>query len=151
MNIGTIRFTKHADANGVYLLTAHGSLTDAILSSVTSKNYTMSGNETVGNTTTDNPLTLGGTSLEIEASGFTISGKVNGKGIILANNTQSLTINNGVMNAFTTALDNTQGARIALNNVTIHNSTEPGVINNGEGEEGFFKHRCDCQEWNVFL
>ncbi|MBQ4400353.1 MAG: hypothetical protein II830_03560, partial [Alphaproteobacteria bacterium] len=68
-NIGKIALDTKTDGGKTYLTLAHYSVEDAIDSSITNKEYTMTANETV-----DGAHDLGGSALAIDGDGNTITG-----------------------------------------------------------------------------
>lgn len=114
-------------AGATYLYYEHYDLTNAITSNIVTKAYLL---DTAGESITG-PLTMGGTSLSIDGQGKTIGSSVSGDdGIVLASSSQNLAIYDATVQGFGTAIDNTNGGTVTLEDVTMTGNTT-AVKNNG--------------------
>ena len=157
-------FLSYDSATG-YLTAVHETLDYAITSTIPSKMYAMTADETVHNGT--GALPLGGTSLSITGNGYDITGQsATEDGIKIANSGQTLSITgthdthddtNTVISGFKTAIDNTAGGTVNLKDVTMSGNTTDvdnsganagivnlngvnasNIINDGEDTKGVF-------------
>ena len=125
--------TSRGTAKGSYLVTyADGDLTFksaglkyAIISEAEEKVYKMTENETI-----DETLTLGGKSMTINGNG---TAEIKGSGvgeISIANQEQTLSFVNAIVDGFDTAIDNSAGGDINITDTTFSNNTTD-LINDG--------------------
>ena len=134
-SIGSLLYSYDTETGDI--TANHSDLSNAIISSVTQKAYAMSGDESI-----NGALDLGGTSLSITGNNNSITSNTQGNdGITVTDNTQTLTINNAAIGSattgFGTAVNNSVGAIVNLNNVTMSGNIVD-VLNNGEDDKGVF-------------
>ena len=139
------------DSTTGYLTGRHASLTEAVTSSIDTKMFFMD-NGVADTDTAIGELTLySGTTLSVSGNNHSITSNAttnkSQKGITLADANQYLKITDAVLgsstNGFSTAIDNTNGGKVELVNITTvatdgtaYNTTD--VLNNGEGTKGVF-------------